>query len=66
VLLSVTVEQVRATVSAAVGEAVALVRRLQGSVANQDFVATLATGQKMVFKAGPTNEIAAEGWVCRG
>jgi hypothetical protein len=43
-----------------VGAAVTRVHRLQGSVANQDFVVDLADRTRLVLKAGPAAEIAAE------
>jgi len=61
----ISVEQVRATVTDTVGAAVRRVHRLQGSVANQDFVVDLADGARLVLKAGPSAEIAAEAWACQ-
>jgi hypothetical protein len=56
----ITAEQVSATVTDMVGAAVTRVHRLQGSVANQDFVVDLADRTRLVLKAGPAAEIAAE------
>lgn len=38
--------------------------RLQGSVANQDFLIDCADGKLVVLKAGSLTEIAAETWAC--
>lgn len=38
--------------------------RLQGSVANQDFVIEYAEDARLLLKAGPETEIAAEAWAC--
>ena len=62
---SISVEQVRTAVAGALGVSISDVVRLQGSVANEDFVIRVAGGGKMVLKAGPAAEIAAESWACR-
>jgi hypothetical protein len=57
-------EQVRAAVAELLGVAVTSVDQVQGSVANQDLAVLLADGARVVLKAGPSAEIAAEAWTC--
>lgn len=57
-------EQVRLAVRDLLGREVAGVARLAGSVANQDFVVECRDGSRLVLKAGPATEIAAETWAC--
>lgn len=61
----ISAEQVRAAAADVVGAEVTRVDRLQGSVANQDFVVNCADGARLVLKAGPSAEVAAEAWACR-
>ncbi len=61
----IDLEQVRSTVAAALGQGVTDVRRVPGSVANQDVVVRLADGSQVVLKAAPPTELAAEAWACR-
>jgi aminoglycoside phosphotransferase (APT) family kinase protein len=56
-------DQVHAVVADALGCEVRRVERIQGSVANQDFLINCAD-QELVLKAGPGTEIAAETWAC--
>jgi aminoglycoside phosphotransferase (APT) family kinase protein len=57
-------EQVALVVAEVLDVAVSRVTRLPGSVANQDFVIEQAGGPRLVLKAGPEAEIAAEVWAC--
>ena len=52
-------------VSTAVDQPTTQILQVHGSVANQDFVATLADGRRVVLKVGPKHEIMAEAWACR-
>ena len=58
----ISAEQVRATVADLLGAAVSRIERVPGSVANQDFAVDLVDGARIVLKAGPAAEIAAEAW----
>ena len=62
--ISVSVERVRAVVADMLGVEVMRVERLSGSVANQDFGVHLAEGARVILKAGPATEVAAEAWAC--
>lgn len=57
-------EQVRSAVAEVLGYEVRRVTRLSGSVANQDFVVESVNDLRLVLKAGPETEIAAEAWAC--
>jgi aminoglycoside phosphotransferase (APT) family kinase protein len=63
--VSISVEHAAATVTTAVGQTTTQIDQVHGSVANQDFIATLADGRKLVLKFGPEHEILAEAWACR-
>ena len=53
-------EQVRLLVTDLFGGVVGRVKRLQGSVANQNFLIEYGSEPRLVLKAGPVAEIAAE------
>jgi hypothetical protein len=61
----ISAEQVRAALADLLRAAVTSVDHVEGSVANQDFAVVLADGTKLVLKAGPSAEIAAEAWTCQ-
>lgn len=56
--------QVRLVVADLLGGEVTRVTRLPGSVANQDFLVESSDASRLVLKAGPEAEIAAEAWAC--
>ena len=56
---------VASVVAGATGRHPTTVRRVPGSVANQDFVVELSDATRVVLKTGPATEIAAEAWACR-
>ena len=57
-------EHVRLLAADLFGLAAVRVTRLPGSVANQDFLIEDAGEPRLVLKAGPAAEIAAEAWAC--
>jgi aminoglycoside phosphotransferase (APT) family kinase protein len=61
---TISAERVRSVVAAALGDEVGRVTSLAGSVANQDFVIEAVGSQRLILKAGPASEIAAESWAC--
>lgn len=63
--MPISLDRVAATVSSAVGQPTVDVVTVHGSVANHDFVVRTLDGRRVVLKAGPENEIAAEAWACR-
>ena len=61
---TVSGERVRSVVAGALGREIDRVTSLPGSVANQDFVIECDGGPRLILKAGPALEIAAEAWAC--
>jgi len=57
-------EHVRSVVAELLGQNASKVARLPGSVANQDFVIECVDNRRLILKAGPETEIAAEAWAC--